>query len=57
VDGHPDIEGVWNFATLTPLERPVRFAGKAFMTDEEAVEFEGDAADGQWRPPRTNPHV
>jgi hypothetical protein len=40
VDGHPDIEGVWNFATLTPLERPVRFAGKAFMTDEEAVEFE-----------------
>jgi hypothetical protein len=40
VDGHPDIEGVWNFATLTPLERPSRFAGKAFMTDQEAVEFE-----------------
>jgi hypothetical protein len=40
VDGHPNIEGVWNFATLTPLERPVRFAGKAFMTHEEATEFE-----------------
>ncbi|PYR48646.1 MAG: hypothetical protein DMF95_14040 [Acidobacteria bacterium] len=21
-DGHPDFQGVWNFSTLTPLERP-----------------------------------
>src|SRR5687768_1353595 len=31
--GHPDFEGVWNFATLTPLERPERFAGRAYMSD------------------------
>jgi hypothetical protein len=42
VDGHPDLEGVWNLSTLTPLERPDRFAGKASMTNEEAVEFERD---------------
>jgi len=31
-----DLEGVWGFATLTPLERPSEFGGKAFVTDEEA---------------------
>src|ERR1700682_1815613 len=40
VDGHPDLAGVWNFATRTPLERPAQFAGKMFMTEQEAVEFE-----------------
>jgi hypothetical protein len=39
-DGHPDIEGVWNFATLTPLERPPRFAELAFITLDEAVAWE-----------------
>jgi hypothetical protein len=24
-DGRPDIEGVWNHATLTSLERPAQF--------------------------------
>ena len=45
-DGHPDLEGVWNFATLTPLQRPDRFAGRAFMTDEEAAAFERDTLQG-----------
>ena len=36
----PDISGVWNFATLTPLERPVRFASKPFLIKEEAAMFE-----------------
>jgi hypothetical protein len=40
IEGQPDLEGIWNTATLTPLERPARFAGKAFMTEEEAVAFE-----------------
>jgi hypothetical protein len=39
-DGHPDFQGVWNFSTLTPLERPAEFAGKAFLTAEEAKQFE-----------------
>ena len=32
----PDLEGVWAFATLTPLERPAEFEGKAFVSDAEA---------------------
>src|ERR1051325_1874854 len=31
-DGQPDLEGVWTNATITPLERPVDLAGKAFFT-------------------------
>jgi polyvinyl alcohol dehydrogenase (cytochrome) len=42
-DGHPDLQGVWNFATLTPLERPVDLAGKPALTDEEAADFEQQA--------------
>jgi hypothetical protein len=39
-DGRPDLSGVWSFATVTPLERPAEFAGKAVLTDKEAEEFE-----------------
>lgn len=35
-DGHPDLQGVWTNATLTPLERPADLAGKATLTDAEA---------------------
>jgi hypothetical protein len=38
-DGHPDLQGVWDFAQLTPLERPGAFAGKQTISDEEAEEF------------------
>lgn len=38
-DGKPDLQGVWSFATLTPLERPAEFAGKAYLTDQEAAEY------------------
>ena len=39
-DGPPDLHGVWNFSTLTPLERPAEFAGREFLTDAEARDFE-----------------
>jgi hypothetical protein len=38
-DGHPDLQGTWDFAQLTPFERPGNFAGKSSLTDEEAEEF------------------
>ncbi len=38
--GHPDLQGVWDFATITPLERPKELADKAVLTAEEAAEFE-----------------
>jgi len=31
------LEGVWSFSTLTPLERPAEFAGKALVSDAEAA--------------------
>ena len=39
-DGHPDMQGVWDFRTVTPLERPAEFAGKEFLTPEEAAALE-----------------
>ena len=39
-DGHPDLQGVWTNATLTPLERPAVFAGKLTVSDAEAAEYE-----------------
>ena len=39
-DGHPDLQGTWNFSSLTPLERPAQFADKPVLTDAEAAEFE-----------------
>lgn len=44
-DGHPDLEGFWSNATLTPLERPVEFGAKEFFTEAEAAEFERTALD------------
>jgi hypothetical protein len=38
-DGQPDIEGVWTYATLTPLERPPELSGKATLTPAEAAAF------------------
>src|SRR5579864_1317175 len=43
-DGHPDLQGVWTNATITPLQRPASLAGKATLTDAEATEFEKHAA-------------
>jgi len=39
-DGQPDLQGVWNNATITPLERPADLAGKAFFTKTEAAAYE-----------------
>jgi hypothetical protein len=42
--GHGDLEGTWNFSTITPFERPAEFAGKEFLTDAEAAEYEARTA-------------
>ena len=38
--GQPDLQGIWDFRTLTPMERPPELGGREFFTDEEAAEFE-----------------
>jgi hypothetical protein len=39
-DGHPDLQGIWTNATLTPMERPAAFAGKLTVSDAEAAKYE-----------------
>ena len=43
-DGKPDLQGVWDFRTLTPLQRPEDQADKLVLTTEEAAEAESRAA-------------
>jgi hypothetical protein len=38
--GDPDLQGVWNDATSTPLQRPGDLAGKDILNDEEAADFQ-----------------
>jgi hypothetical protein len=38
-DGQPDLTGVWDFRTVTPLERPADLADKAFLTGEEVAAY------------------
>jgi len=35
--GDPDLGGVWDFRTITPLERPRDMGDKEFLTEEEAA--------------------
>jgi hypothetical protein len=37
--GDPDLQGVWDYWTFTPLERPSEFAGKPVLTDKEAEQL------------------
>ena len=43
-DGRPDLQGVWDFRTITPLQRPRGLGEKEVLTDEEAAELEAQAA-------------
>ena len=42
-DGQPDLQGVWDFRTMTPLQRP-EDQEQAFLTEEEAAAAEAAAS-------------
>ena len=46
-DGHPDLQGVWDFGTVTPLQRPAALAGKEFLTEEDVSALEAQAAESR----------
>ncbi len=51
-DGHPDLQGIWDYRSATPLERPARFAGREFMTPDEVIAYEQEALERpDGRPP------
>ncbi|MCY4027617.1 MAG: hypothetical protein OXH75_15070 [Acidobacteria bacterium] len=41
--GAPDLGGVWDFRTITPLERPEELSEQDVLTDEQAAEREARA--------------
>ena len=43
--GQPDLQGVWDFRSITPMQRPEDLADKEFLTEEEAANLEQEAAD------------
>jgi len=52
-EGHAGFDGVWNSATVTPLERPRQFTDKPFFTPEEAAAWERQVAENnEERPPQ-----
>lgn len=45
--GDPDLQGLWNNATTTPLQRPKDLGNKAFLTDEEVIERDQTVGDAR----------
>ncbi len=35
--GDPDLQGIWSYATFTPLQRPADLADREFLTEEEVA--------------------
>ena len=45
--GDPDLHGIWDYRTMTPLQRPRDLAQKATFTVEEAAAYEQAQADSR----------
>ena len=44
--GQPDLQGIWNNFTITPLERPASLGDQEFLSAEEAAALEQRAIEG-----------
>ena len=42
--GAPDLQGVWDFRSLTPMERPIELEDTSVLTADEAASFAGERA-------------
>ena len=47
--GAPDLQGVWDFRSLTPMQRPADLADKESFTEEEAASFSEEVIRDQSR--------
>ncbi|MES3006980.1 MAG: hypothetical protein V4751_04325 [Pseudomonadota bacterium] len=41
--GQPDLRGVWNFSSNTPLERPAKYAEQEYLTDDDIARIREEA--------------
>ena len=51
--GEPDLRGIWDFRTITPLQRPDELADKAVLTDAEAAEYQARTVARRYKDRRT----
>ena len=47
--GQPDLQGVWDFRTITPMQRPEDQGDNEFLTEEEAANLEQATIDREER--------
>ena len=52
--GDPDLQGVWDYKTITPLERPAAMGDRQFLNEEEVARLESNAARRLDSPPDEN---
>jgi len=52
--GHPDLQGVWDYRTITPMQRAEQFGDREFYTDEEIAALEDRANSRMDTPPDEN---
>ena len=43
--GKPDLQGVWDFRSITPLQRPEALVAKEFLTEAEAAKLERETVE------------
>ena len=55
--GDPDLQGVWDYWTFTPLQRPENLADKEVLTDEEAALFAQQASEAALAIDRDGPRA
>ena len=52
--GDPDLQGVWDYKTITPLERPAAYGNREYLTSAEIAKLEGAAEKRLDSPPDEN---
>jgi hypothetical protein len=47
--GQPDLQGVWNFSSNRPMQRPMQFGERQFLTTAEIADFQAQRAEADAR--------
>jgi len=55
--GHPDLQGIWDRRTITPLERPDRYQGRTVLSPEEVFADESASAEREDGRPLDSPRA
>jgi len=42
--GFPDLQGVWNFSSDTPMQRPAKYGERKYLTAEELAQLKAETA-------------